>query len=298
MGFLQCQRPLWRGDDFTSCVNRDLLQVLLPMILAGLSAAILSVQAVRQIMLSRRARGYQPLSTRQGALGVGIEDEDIDDDDDEFAEHLSLRRSISRTTADFQLKQDKPRTEQAAVIVELLCIVGIIGVQAAELVGIPEARNWGTVVPIVTWCYTLGLGAVRLACCQEENAKFASLWEHTALIYLFSCIFIIVPFRSVLIHPDSQLSELLMILRFALISVLCLITISVRKGNSTVTQEIVNGLEPSREPVASLISLASFSWVDSIVWQGYWKPFVLTDIWNLRSDDIAVSVLTSFRQTK
>jgi hypothetical protein len=278
-------------------VLRSLLLVLLPVILVGLSAAALSVQAVRQIMLSRRARGYQPLSTRQDALGVGIEDEDTDDDD-EFAEHLSLRRSISRTTADFQLKQDKPRTERAAVIVELLCIVGIIGVQVAELVATPETRNWRTVVPIVTWGYTLGLAAVRLAYSQQENAKFASLWGHTALIYLFSCIFIVVPFRSVLIHPDSRLSELLMILRFALISVLCLITISVRKGNSMVTQEIVNGLEPSREPVASLISLASFSWVDDIVWKGYWKPFVLTDIWNLRSDDIAASVLTSFRQTK
>lgn len=63
-------------------------------------------------------------------------------------------------------------------------------------------------------------------------------------------------------------------------------------------QGITDGLEPSREPLASLFSLATFSWVDGIVWKGFWEPFVVDGIWNLRNDDLAANVLTAFRQTK
>jgi hypothetical protein len=77
-----------------------------------------------------------------------------------------------------------------------------------------------------------------------------------------------------------------------------MIAVMSRMGNKAVTQEIMDGLEPSREPLASLFSLASFSWVDPLIWKGYWKPLESCDIWNLRTDDIAVSVLSAFRQTK
>lgn len=115
---------------------------------------------------------------------------------------------------------------------------------------------------------------------------------------MFNFLLIAVSFRSALIHPESTASQTLAITRFALVSVLCIIAVTSRAGNKVVTQEIMDGLEPSQEPLASLFSLACFSWIDPLIWKGYWKPFELPDVWNLRNDDIAVIVLSTYRQTK
>jgi hypothetical protein len=249
---------------------------------------------LRRAKLSRQERGYQQLPTRHNVC----DDDETDDDDDEFAEHLGLRRTISRTTLDLHVELNKPHAERFAVMVEVFCLIGIIATQLAMFTSLPGARDWTTMVPVVAWTYTLALVAIRLAYSTAGENAFSILWDHTALIYLFNFLFLVVPFRSALVHPDSQLSQVLMVARFALVCILCIITVSVRKGNSVVVQEIVGDLEPSRESVASLFSLASFSWVDGIVWKAYWKPLALSGVWNLRNDDMAASVVGSFRQTK
>lgn len=71
-----------------------------------------------------------------------------------------------------------------------------------------------------------------------------------------------------------------------------------RKGNRVVQQQIVDGLEPSHERVASLLSLATFSWADAIVWKGFHQVFEMKDVWSLLPHDLAVNAITSFRQTK
>lgn len=271
-----------------------MLQVLLPIIVAGLSALAILYLLLQRVATSRRENGYQALPIHR----PDFEQDSDTDSDDEFAEHLSLRHTLSRTTADVQVKLDRPYAERTAVIVEILCVVGIIAAQLALFTSIPDGRNWTTILPVITWTYTLGLVVTRFTYSNEGETDLSFLWDHTALIYLFNFLFMVAPFRSTLIHPESELSEILIITRFALACILCAITVSVRKGNSIVVQDIVNGLEPSREPVASLFSLASFSWLDGMVWQGYWKPLKLTDVWNLRNDDVAAAVLTHFRQTK
>ncbi|KAI5791332.1 P-loop containing nucleoside triphosphate hydrolase protein [Pyronema domesticum] len=290
MGFAQCRPPYWRTDDFTKCVTNDILQILSPVIIAGLSATILLSIGVSRAISSRRQDGYEQLPTHATA------DTAEDDDSDDFAEHLSLRRTITRDTADMIIKLDKPPAEKFAVIVEILCLLGLIGAYLAEFI-LSGTTNWLPLVPLATWLYTLGLVVIRLSHSGQQDT-FGHLWDHTALIYLFNFICLAVPFRSVLIHPETQLQEILMCSKFALVGLLCIITVSVRKGNSVVVQEVQGDLEPSREPVASLFSLASFSWVDGIVWQGYWTPLKLEDVWALRNDDVAMAVLSNFRQTK
>lgn len=194
------------------------------------------------------------------------------------------------------IKLDKPPAEKIAVIVEILCLLGLIGVYLSEFV-LSGTTNWLSLIPLATWLYTLGLVVIRLSHSGKQDT-FGHLWDHTALIYLFNFICLTVPFRSALIHPETRLQEIFMSSKFALVGLLCIITVSVRRGNSVVVQEVHGDMEPSREPLASLFSLASFSWVDGIVWQGYWTPLKLEDVWALRNDDVAMAVLSNFRQTK
>lgn len=142
------------------------------------------------------------------------------------------------------------------------------------------------------------LATLRLWFSGSGDYDIPSLWDHTSLLYLFNFVFATVTFRTALIQPAIGLYETLTIVQFTLVSLLCTIAVSSRRGNKPVKLEVVDGLEPSQEPLASLFSLATFSWVDAIVWHGFWKPFELSTVWNLREDDIAYSVLSTFRQTK
>ncbi|PWW78180.1 P-loop containing nucleoside triphosphate hydrolase protein [Tuber magnatum] len=153
------------------------------------------------------------------------------------------------------------------------------------------------VAGLVTWIYIFVLATLRLAFSGSLSYDLPPLWYHTSFLYMFNFLLIAVPFRSALIHPESAISQALIITRFVLVFVLCIIAVTSRAGNKAVTQEIMDGLEPSQEPLASLFSLASFSWINPLIWEGYWKPFELSDVWNLRNDDIAVVVLSTYRQT-
>lgn len=216
------------------------------------------------------------------------------DEDDDFAEHLSLRHTRSRLV-DPDVVVDRPRMEQLAVIFEVLGVVGIIITFVLSVTLQAEHQeNWVPVVAAIPWIYTLILVLLRMFHVNTGTG----LWDHTALIYLTIFIVGAVPLRSYIIHPPSKTAETLMIARYALITILCTITVTVRKGNSAIVQELSGGLEPAREPTASLLSLASFGWLDGMIWKGYWKPLEIHEIWNLRNDDLAVAVLTSFRQTK
>lgn len=277
--------------------NPSLLTVLLPTIVGGLSATYLLASTTRAAIKRRsRAAGYQPLPTIDG-IQPDSDDTATDADDDEFAEHLSLRHTMSHVQGDVEVKVQPPQAERVAVAIELAAVMAVLATFIPALLLTEDTRElWKPAVAALPWVYTLALVLVRLF--KSTGEEKSDLWDHTALIYMANFFLVLIPFRSQMIHPSSGLFRGAEIVRFVAISVLCVVTISVRKGNTVVVQTVTDGLEPSKEPLASLWSLASYSWVDAIVWQGFWKPLELKDIWNLRNDDLAVTVLTSFRQTK
>jgi ABC-type multidrug transport system fused ATPase/permease subunit len=94
------------------------------------------------------------------------------------------------------------------------------------------------------------------------------------------------------------LSQILTIADFALSTVLAIIALTSRKGNRSVVLEFEGDLEPSKEQTASVLSLATFSWVDPIVYKGYKKTFQIEDVWNLAPKDKAARLLADYRQVK
>ncbi|KAH0609923.1 uncharacterized protein H6S33_012469 [Morchella sextelata] len=301
--FLQCERPFWRGDDFTTCIRRDLIQVLLPSLVVGLSMLWLTASLVHRFISGGRSKGYRKLPTHQNALGVAAVDDgdSTDDDDDEFAEHLSLRHTMSHGTFT-EAKVLAPTGEVVLAVCEVLGASAILGIFIAEIFkrngDIWNYAGMPFVSGVVCWGYVALLTAFRLWFSVSGGRDLPSLWDHTALIYMFNFIFATVAFRTALIQPEIGVHEAFIITQFVLITLLCIIALSSRRGNKPVELKVIDGLEPSKEPLASLFSLASFSWVDGIVWKGYWKPYELEELWNLREDDIAYSVLSTFRQTK
>ncbi|KAB8349556.1 hypothetical protein FH972_023580 [Carpinus fangiana] len=203
----------------------------------------------------------------------------------------------NRTTV---VQGDKPSGETFRVVLELLATLGLVCVNGVALTD----RAWGrhgslaATAGVITWTYTLVLVCARLVTTKSTNLSFPTMWYHTAWIYgvqwASGCLLL----RSYIIHPPSGLSRSLMIAGFSFNSLLWVIALASRKGNKAVQLEYEGNIPPAREPVASIFSLATFSWVDSIVWTGYKKSLELDDVWNIAPTDKAAYVVSNYRQVK
>lgn len=186
------------------------------------------------------------------------------------------------------------------VVIELLALVGEIGINIAAL----SLRSWGShgtiagSADLISWCYIFTLAVLRLCRINARLRHIPKLWNHTAILYGINWFTTVLLFRSALVHPRSTQAQILMVANFILVTTLALVALTSRKGNKAVLLEYENGIEPSREPLASVLSLATFSWVDAIVWHGFRKTYELSAVWNLVAKDKAVAILANYAQLK
>lgn len=199
------------------------------------------------------------------------------------------------------VQADTPAGQRLSTVIEELAIVGLVVINViAAITGAYSAAGRGSLAAaagLLTWIYTLILASLRLFL-GKSRWRVSRLWNHTATIYGLNWLFDILIFRSVIIHPSSKLTQVLVILEFALVTLLFGMALTTRKGNKTVLLEWEDGIEPSREPLASLFSLATFSWVDAIVYQGWKKTMEMEHVWNLLPKDKAAAVIADYRQLK
>ncbi|KAH0559731.1 hypothetical protein GP486_003755, partial [Trichoglossum hirsutum] len=310
--FAGCEGPIWQLDDFTRCFERDYLQVLFPLSVCGASFLLLSIEAIKRTVKLKTV-GYDRVLSNCGngsAFGVSGHLDELEEDaedegegDDGYLTSQDDRLSPPGTKGKMHgliAQIDRPRGEVILVVIEELAVIGMVTTNLIAL----WTRAWGpngtlaAVAGLTTWSYVLVLSSLRLMFSRSVRYSFPKLWNHTAFIYGFNFLFTLILFRSVIIHPQSRLARNLMVSDFALVSLLFILSLTSRKGNKAVVLEYEDDLEPSREPLASVLSLATFSWVDAVVWKGYRKTFEITDVWNLIPKDKAAHILRDFRQAR
>ncbi|KAL8874198.1 MAG: hypothetical protein Q9174_000426 [Haloplaca sp. 1 TL-2023] len=305
-----CPSPIWRRDDFTDCfkkefvpsldtvkeslINSSYLQTLLPLLASGLSIGFLAAQSIQRTVKIKRKQGYQPVKIVNGDADSITGVSHIDEDD------LGCKHRTESFTNHPTIEVDRPTGETVVVVVELLALLGEIGINIASI----SLRSWGshgTVVGtagLVSWCYILTLAALRLFRINSRLRHLPKLWNHTAVLYGINWFTTVLLFRSAIIHPRSMQTKLMMIANFILVTTLALIALTSRKGNKAIPLEYEDGIEPSREPLASVLSLATFSWVDAIVWHGFRNTYELSAVWNLVPRDKAAAIMANFAQFK
>lgn len=306
--FAHCKGAIWRSDDFSQCFQHDYMQALLPLIACSVSVIYLAYQIWKATSKSKRD-GYRHLKqhvwngNRNCAPSHEDSDTDVDDEDEEDEmqrnQDAALELSKTKTNASV-LTLDRPRGELVILLVEELAVLAELGVQVAALI----LQAWGpkgntaSIAGIVVWSYIAVLASLRLLFSSTSKWSFPKLWYHTFFLYGFQWLCVVFLFRSEILHPRSRTSEVLMSVHFALNTLLALIALTSRKGNRVVELEYEGTLEPSREPLASVFSLATFSWVDPIVWTGYKQTFEMKNVWNLMPKDKAAAILADYRQVK
>lgn len=239
----------------------------------------------------------QPWSLQSSHYHDG--DQVSSEDEAERNEQLALHPTVSRHTASTTVV-NKPRGELTIVVLEEVAVLATLGVHLAVFFTRAYGHKGRTaaIAGIVVWTYVATLASLRLLSSSSSKWSLPRIWYHTAFIYGFQWILTILVFRSAIIHPRSSLQQQLSTADFVLNSVLLIMALSSRKGNETVELEYEGDIKPSREPVASVFSLATWSWVDAIVWTGYRKTYELSDVWNLTPKDKAANVIAQYRQVQ
>lgn len=231
-------------------------------------------------------------------ISDGENDDGISDEDDDSLARLTLQKTYSRGNRSMK-ELDKPTGEVWMVTFEFLLLTALLALNIILALNSSSHKRRASIAQSVVTFYLTAVGAGRLLLSTTTwGSPITGLWNHSAILYLTQWLLQVWVFRSVLVHPPDRLAQVLTIASFAITSALVVIALVSRKGNKGVLLEYEGDIEPSREPLASVLSLASFTWVDAIVWRGYKKTLELQDVWNLRLEDKAENVLAHFRQVQ
>ncbi|KAJ5653274.1 hypothetical protein N7490_000277 [Penicillium lividum] len=284
----QCPGPIWAVDDLSRCFQRNTLQVTLPLAACIVSLLLIVARLVHRYVVSKKDVAYKVLTDDSDEVPNGAETE-ID----------PMLFQAAQTEHDhLKLEVDRPRGEIAIVALEIAASVG----QVALYVMILSTGGWGrhgtipAIAGLVSWGYILFLVLVRLLLSTMDLSSAPRLWTHTAALYGLQWLFNVMVFRSAVIHPISKQALVLSSVGFSLSSLLLLICLTTRRGNKPVVVEREDGLEPPRHPMASLLALATFAWLDPLIMKGYRQPLELDDVWNLTPSQKAAAVVTDFRK--
>ncbi|MCJ1306948.1 hypothetical protein MMC25_000592 [Agyrium rufum] len=284
------------------------LETLFPCIVAGISITHLLFGAVRRNLARRKHRkdgrqspsihpngDYRDQSGETTAVGsIEEEENDIGDGGEDAA---LLRKMVS--DPEKAAVVNRPKGQRTILIIEFVSTLGEVFVHAHALAATGHGAKGSRVTyaaGTAIWTYLLVLVLLRFVLAYTKRISIPHIWGHSVFLYIFLWLTTVMPFRSVLINPHSRQEKNLMIANFVLVSVLMVLGISQRKGNRAVILIHENGIRPSRQKLASLLSLATFAWVDTIVLDGYKKQFEIKDIWNLLPKDRALNIIDDFRQ--
>ncbi|RAK80912.1 putative ABC bile acid transporter [Aspergillus fijiensis CBS 313.89] len=290
---VECHGPIWAGDDLSRCFQRNYLQVILPLTACGLSLILIVLRVAYGYLFSRRGVSYKILVNNE-------EDEDTATtaigDDEEGETDPMLSKATQSEVPHFEV--DRPRGEIAILSLEILALAGEVAVFGAVL----STDAWGrqgslpAIAKLVSWSYILFLALVRLLLSTLDLHSSPRLWNHTAALYGLQWLFTVFIFRSAVIHPLSKRALTFSSFEFALSTLLLLVAVTTRRGNKSVLVSHEDGLEPARHPTASLLSLATFGWLDPLILKGYRQPLELDDVWDLTASQKAATVLEDFRR--
>ncbi|EXJ66028.1 ATPase [Cladophialophora psammophila CBS 110553] len=290
--FAHCNSPIWQVDDLSACFQADYLQTLFPLLACAISFLLLLYQFFRQ----RTKRLHN--RPRDLLVDISEDEHESDEEDEDSLARLTLQKTHSHgnnSTRDV----NKPTGEVFMVTLEFLFLSAQLVVNVVALLNITDQKRRTWTAESAVWSYLLVIAGERLVSSTTRwQSPLQGLWNHSATLYIVQWLCQVWVFRSVLVHRPGRLSQILTIVSFAITCTLVLIALTARKGNKGVLLEYEGEIEPSREPLASVLSLATFTWVDPIVWKGFKKTLELADVWNLAFEDKAETVLAHFRQIR
>ncbi|CAN6616690.1 ATP-dependent bile acid permease [Trichomonascus vanleenenianus] len=313
-----CSGPIWLVDDFTACFKQRYLQQDPFAVAAGVSLTVLGVSVYPHLKKLKSQvhsdPAYRPLladDTAGSADGAEQEGNFVR----ENRSYGSIYSTPQESDTDVSSKtQSSPESkvvvatvvrsyaERVRVALELVAVACQMGLSFAAI-WLPsingEFLTGSPMTPYILaafWIYCFLLVLVRFWRINSEEPLIGGLWYHSTTLYPISFVLNCISFRSSRYHPYSAQSQYFYLAQWVLSLVLFTLNFSATSGNKPARIYITDGLRPNNERTSSLFSLITFSFINPLIWKGYWESLNLRDVWDLREDDHAPRVLRHFRQ--
>lgn len=195
----------------------------------------------------------------------------------------SLTRPHSREIAYPNLHVVSPSTlDRLRVAAESAAVLGQLGLLVL----------FGHTAKCLFWVYALVLVSSRILNANRFRVVLPRLWSHSTGMYFLYLLPSILTFRLLLISPVKSSSFYYLDFGLGLLLVLLMGTSST--GDTPAKLHLLPGETPLPEPISSLFSLATYSWINPMVYKAYRTPLEMADIWGLRYDDYAKIILQKF----
>ena len=187
----------------------------------------------------------------------------------------------------------------ASEVFEGFAIVGEVALKGVKSGSKKWDQRFSAFAGLLQWTYILLLVIISIASAKRTWVPTRTLKAHRTLLYGFNWLVFILLLRSVLLRSWSERTLVLRLSDLLLTSLLLFITIFTSNPPQIVeySDDGIHNTKPSKEPAASFFSLATFAWVDSIIWNGYRNTYEASDVWDLPPSDKSAKVLADFRPT-
>ena len=212
--------------------------------------------------------------------------------DEDLQEADVIYRSASITSTVNVLKDQASHSRLIPVTESITALAGI-AITTTVIILQPRTDNTTHVPKLLLWVFLLLLSIARQLAFIR---KHVTLWYYSVILYLFLWLLAAIDLRSGIIRSPPSLQLGFSIALLILATVLCGIALGTRFGNTSISSVSTNNLKPSDEPKATLISRWTFSWVDSIIRQGWKQPLEIQDVWDLPAREQAAYVLHEYHR--
>lgn len=295
-----CSGPAWAVDDLTPCYLHWYIETLPYAFMLGVSVLLFAVKFVPRVYGSTvsyfRQRSPALIQHNEPAYGsIDVEPTTTTTSAD-FEDNCAPKKDLVVTTL-----VPRSTTDRLCVAIEFVTVITLAVLSYVALLNSSLSEEYHN-FPYALWTFALFwsynavLAVVRVVYMRRGSVPSGGLWYHNTFMYLFAWAFSWASVYSARLHPFNEASKMFHTVVFLLCTVLFIATFSTSTGNRPVVLYSTGGNEPSTEPKSSLFSLISFSWINPLIWEGYWRPLNTEDIWDLREDDHAYQVLKQFRK--
>ena len=190
----------------------------------------------------------------------------------------------------------------AETSVEVCCLLGELVIHAVTLFTVIEPRFQDLhasplLLSIMPWLYIASLAVLSVFnqnLAEDRISLNVELSYHRTTFYCLQGILTAARFRSIAIHPSSIAIRTFTSLDFALIMVLILNALF-RRNRGLNFDDPLSSLKSSGELSSSIISKATFTWVDALIWRRETEDYEISNLWDLVPTDKAFSIMKGFR---
>ncbi|SCV05082.1 LANO_0G18074g1_1 [Lachancea nothofagi CBS 11611] len=195
--------------------------------------------------------------------------------------------------------------EKTRVVLEFLAVLAQLAIHVFVVVKLAGSNSEfpvkASVVATLLWVWLLAVVSMRLANINQQIQwiqKYpGNLWTGSFVSYMVLFTAQIFPFRSYYIgHITDPIVQKYTLSQFYLNLFLFMLLFTANIGNNySYLYKTDSQITPSPEPVTSIMSFISWSWINKFVWQAHKESVKITDIWGLMLEDYSLFVLKKFK---